>query len=74
MEKPLIKGILKEELEKFDKGYVKVPDKPGLGLSLDVEAVQRHLITQPTQHIYYIYGCNMDGRLRIDARLLHGSP
>ncbi|MBS7646105.1 mandelate racemase/muconate lactonizing enzyme family protein [Candidatus Bathyarchaeota archaeon] len=48
VENPLIKGILKEELEKFDKGYVKVPDKPGLGLALDMEAVQRHLINQPT--------------------------
>ncbi|MEM2962843.1 MAG: mandelate racemase/muconate lactonizing enzyme family protein, partial [Candidatus Bathyarchaeia archaeon] len=48
VENPLIKGILKEELEKFDKGYVKVPDKPGLGLALDMEAVQRHLINQLT--------------------------
>ncbi|MEM2122527.1 MAG: mandelate racemase/muconate lactonizing enzyme family protein [Candidatus Bathyarchaeia archaeon] len=43
-EHPLVSGILKEELEEFDKGYVKVPDRPGLGLAIDFDAVQRYLV------------------------------
>jgi len=36
-------GILKKELEKFEDGYIKVPNKPDLGLAIEVNAVQRYL-------------------------------
>ena len=43
-EHPLMSGILKEELEEFDNGYIKVPNKPGLGLSIDMDMVQRYIV------------------------------
>jgi L-alanine-DL-glutamate epimerase-like enolase superfamily enzyme len=42
-EHPLMSGILKEELEELENGYVKVPDKPGLGLAIDLNAIRRYL-------------------------------
>ncbi len=43
-EHPLMSGILAENIEEFNNGYVKVPDKPGLGLRFDMKKVQDYVV------------------------------
>jgi L-alanine-DL-glutamate epimerase-like enolase superfamily enzyme len=36
------------------KGYISVPDKPGLGFEVDWEVVDKYLVREtPTQSLYY---------------------
>src|SRR5437764_758877 len=42
--KPLARHITSNHLKRDKEGYVTVPDAPGLGISIDAEAVRRYLV------------------------------
>ena len=37
----MIKKLLKKDPFKFEKGYLHVPDDPGLGIEIDEESVEK---------------------------------
>jgi len=41
---PLTDEILVEPIEKFERGYIKVPDKPGLGIEIKEDILSKYLI------------------------------
>ncbi len=43
---PLTNEILKEPIEEFKGGYIKVPDRPGLGIELREEILSKYLIKE----------------------------
>jgi L-alanine-DL-glutamate epimerase-like enolase superfamily enzyme len=49
----LIDGVSKPVI---NRGYVNVPEGPGLGIELNEEAVKEHLNTAPTRHALYPKG------------------
>ena len=41
---PYLDGIVAEPFEIDDEGYLRIPDKPGLGIALNPEAVARYTL------------------------------